>query len=275
MSGNAMTYIIAEAGIAHGGKASEAFKLVDAAFDAGADCVKFQLYHADAMVRDNGQRGILKSCELAVEHYRALKDYADDLGIDFLLSCFDLKAVDVAMGLGLTKIKVGSGELTNHALLKHIGEHKRELILSTGMSTMDDIFRGVGAFKDAGGVTLTLLHCVSLYPTPTEHANLRAMHTLRRNFFCPIGFSDHTASFDAMVAAVAIGAAIIERHIMHNPFCVDAVVSLMPDGFRAYVATARRTEKMMGHGEKILMPGEDEMQVISRNRWHVPPDSEA
>ena len=286
-----MITVIAEVGINHCGRIADALRLVDVAVEAGADVVKFQIYHTDRLLREVPDRELLRSCELTIDEHARIKLHCDALGIEWLVSCFDREAVELALELGVTEIKVGSGELVNHGLITHIAARGAKLLLSTGMATLDEVFRAVGAFKTArnpgkmgivfdhhGPVrvpyqNVSLLHCVSNYPTAFEHCNLQAIQTLKRNFFCPVGFSDHTIGFDAAVAAVATGAEIIERHIMLAPGCPDDAVSFSPENFRGYVATIRRAERMMGDGEKRPMPGELEMAQRVRFRWHVPTDS--
>lgn len=264
-------FIIAEAGINHCGDWLRALDLVDAAHAAGADAVKFQIYHADTML--HGDRKTLKACELSDAAHRAVKAHCDEIGIQWMASCFDEAAVDLCVELGASIIKVGSGEITNLPLMAHIGRTGRRLILSTGMSELDDIFQAVAAFKAAGGVKddLALLHCVSNYPTSPQHCNLKAMFTLRRNFTCPVGFSDHTAGLGAAaVAAVAMGASIIEKHFTVRPDCPDAAVSLSAEELRVYVAAIRNAESMLGTGEKVLQPGELQMLRKARGRWYRP-----
>lgn len=271
-----MIRIIAEAGINHCGRVEDALLLVDAAHAAGADAIKFQLYHTDRLVRDVPNRDLLKSCELTLYEHTRITHHCDSLGIDWMVSCFDEEAVDMAIALGANHVKVGSGELVNHGLLAYIGSKRLGLILSTGMATIDEIRAAVMAYDNGSPdyADLWLMHCVSGYPTPTEQANLKAIKTLKA-FCCPVGFSDHTIGFDAAVAATTLGADFIERHIMLAPGCPDEAVSLTPENFRGYVATIRRTEKMLGDGIKRCMPCEEEMKRNARYRWHVPTDRAA
>lgn len=265
-----MIKIIAEAGINHNGVWSKALDLVEAAHKAGADAVKFQYYHTDLLVRDVPNRELLKRCELSLKAHRAVKAYCDELGIEWMVSCFDLKAVDQAVALGALSIKVGSGEIVNLKLIEHIGRHKKPIILSTGMSTEDDIIHAIHAYRDTGSEDLTLLHCVSNYPTETDHLNMRVVETLRDFFNCSVGFSDHCLDGMASYLAVACGVSMIEKHIMLDRFeCPDSNVSLRPVSFMNYVDTIRRAEHAMGDGVKRLQPGEEEMQKLCRYRWHA------
>lgn len=264
-----MIKIIAEIGINHCGFLNRALRLVDVAHDAGANVAKFQLYHTDTLLRDVPYRSLLKSCELPFEDYRLIADYCKGLGIEWMASCFDLKAVDEAVALGATTIKVGSGEIVNLDLIRHIAKHKRDLILSTGAATDSEISEALNAYDEAHETfgEATLLHCTSLYPARHDECNLAAIRTLK-SFYCPVGFSDHTVGFEAAVAAVGAGAEIIERHIMLEPGCPDEAVSLTPENFRGYVATIRRTEQMMGDGEKKPCVREMLARQEIRYRWH-------
>lgn len=273
-----MIRIIAEAGINHNGRLEEARRLVDAAHAAGADMVKFQIYHTANLVRHVDNYDLLRRCELADGAYVEIKQYCDSLGIEWMASCFDRRAVDLAAGLGAKTIKLGSGEIVNHDLIRHVRSRGVDLMLSTGASNLHEIFEAAMVFNtwhsgEGRYRKLSLLHCVSLYPAPLEGCNLKAITTLKKNFFCPVGWSDHTTGFDSAVIAVGAGADIIERHIMLTPECPDAAVSLSPENFRGYVATIRRAEQMMGHGEKSIIPEEEAVLSQIRGRWHVSSDS--
>lgn len=261
-------FIIAEAGVSHNGQWTRALDLCDMAKSCGADAVKFQVYHADTML--HGDRDLLKRCELPDTAHRAVKAHCDEIGIEWMASCFDVQAVVLCAYLGAKRIKVGSGEITNLPMLEHIGKIGKPLILSTGMSDLTDVFKASMAYRDGGGHRegLTLLHCVSNYPTEPEHCNLKAIDVLRRNFFGPVGFSDHTVGHEAAVAAVALGARVIEKHIMLDADCPDVAVSLGPEDFAHYVHAIRATEVMLGSGAKVLQPGEGEMRKRARGRWY-------
>ena len=274
-----MIEIIAEAGIAHCGRLDDAIRLVDAAHDAGADIVKFQIYHTELMVREVPNKTRLKLYELTTSEHRLLKEYCDGIGIGWLASCFDIAAVEVALALDAKRVKLGSGEIVNHGLIRYIAESGLDLLLSTGASTIDEVFKAAEVFNtwstaERSYKRLALLHCVSNYPSALEHCNLRAITTLKHNFHCPVGWSDHTTGFDSAVAAVGVGADIIEKHIMLSPGCPDEAVSLTPENFRGYVATIRRAEAMMGDGEKELRPNEAAMRDAMRYRWHPGPVKE-
>ena len=264
-----MIKIIAEAGINHMGMLGGALGLAKAAAEASADAVKFQFYHTSKLVRDVPNGELLKSCEMHPLEWIRVKNWCDDLGLEMFASCFDEGAVDFACTLGMRTIKVGSGELVNHGLLEYIGSRGKDLLLSTGMSTLEEVEQAVMAYDfSAPSGEVSLLHCVSCYPTSFEDCNLRAIRTLKERMFCPVGFSDHTKGFDAALIAVGMGAEIIERHIMLAPGCPDEAVSLTPENFRGYVAAIRRAEKMMGDGIKKPAQAEMEMMEKTRYRWH-------
>ena len=269
-----MIKIIAEAGINHNGYLSQALKLVDAAVSVGADVVKFQIYHTDHLVRDVPNRALLKSCEFAPDEHGLIKRYCDTQGIEWMASCFDTEAVDLAVKLGAQTIKVGSGEIVNHDLIRQVAARGKTLMLSTGASDLIEILGALDAYGHSWGeYGAELLHCVSLYPAPLEACNLASIRQMRDVFGCPVGFSDHTIGFDAAVGAVCAGAEIIERHIMLAPGCPDEAVSLSPHEFNAYVRAIRRAEAMMGEGVKRPTAGELKMRDQIRYRWHVSTDS--
>ena len=272
-----MIKIIAEAGINHCGRVDDAIKLVNAAHTADADVVKFQLYHTDQLVRDVPNQALLKSCELTPREHERVKQHCDALGIEWMASCFDVDAIILAAQLGATTIKLGSGEIVNQLLIAVVAKGSQDIILSTGASTLEEVREAFATFVafDARhpNSSISLLHCVSTYPAAFEDCNLSAMTTLKRNFpMCEVGFSDHTIGFDAAVAAVGVGAEIIERHIMLAPGCPDEAVSFTPETFRGYVATIRRAERMMGNGVKQPTAAELKIRDDIRYRWHVPPD---
>ena len=271
-----MIKIIAEAGINHNGRLLDALQLVDTAAIAGADVFKVQIYHTAALKRPVPNEEQLKACELSLSDHCFIKRCCEEMRIEWMASCFDEYAVDLAIQLGAKTIKVGSGELVNHRLLEHIGSRGKDLLLSTGMSTLAEVEAAVMAYDFAApSGEVSLLHCVSCYPTSFEDCNLRAIRTLRERMFCPVGFSDHTKGFDAALIAVGMGAEIIERHIMLAPGCPDEAVSLTPENFRGYVAAIRRAEKMMGDGIKKPVEAEMQMRKEARHRWHVPTDRAA
>lgn len=274
-----MVQVIAEAGINHNGRLNTALMLCAAARAAGADAVKFQLYDPDTMAKP-AMGEMLRANLLPDADHRAAAVHCAFLGIEYLASCFSAERVDFALSLGVKRIKLGSGELVNHGLIAHVARTGLPLILSTGMANMDEIFRAEMAFKEAGGDDLTLLHCVSNYPTAPEHCNVAGVTTLRRNFqaevkrgqfrHCRVGYSDHSLYDAPSVMAVALGAEIIEKHFtldraQSGP---DHHMSLEPHDLRRFVRGIRVAEACLGDGNRNkLQPGEAEMAEKVRGRW--------
>jgi len=219
-------FIIAEAGVNHNGSFKIAKKLVDAAKDAGADAVKFQTFKANELVTEDApkaeyqkknstgktQHEMLKKLELSEDEFCKLSNYCKGKNILFLSTPFDTKSADFLFRLGMPIFKISSGDLTNLPLLIHIAKYGRPMILSTGMSTIEEIREAIKAIISAGNRKLTLLHCTSNYPTKYEDVNLRAMDSMKNAFPVPIGYSDHTEGIAVSIAATALGAKIIEKH---------------------------------------------------------------
>lgn len=268
-----MIKIIAEAGINHCGKWERALDLADAAKEAGADAVKFQLYYADRMVADHPQRDFLKQYELTDAAHYAVKKHCDEIGIEWMVSCFDEEAVKTACEIGCYTIKVGSGEIVNDRLLACIGERKKDIIISTGMATMQEIRDACMQYRSArathpNAYPITLLHCTSAYPAPYDQLNMRAITTLKREFGMDVGYSDHSGLVGTPIMAVALGATTIECHIKVDDDCPDKQVSIGPGSFKFYVEIVRRAYESMGDGVKRAQPCEMEMLKTARYRWH-------
>lgn len=261
--------VIAEVGVNHDGSWEKALDLVDAAKAAGADYAKFQIF--DAQTCKGKYRDILAPLQLSYDAHRAIKAHCDEVGIAYLASCFDRSAVDFVSTLGIGVVKVGSGEITNIDLISHIAESKLNLILSTGMSTLFDVEVAVDEYLCALGQQITLLHCVSNYPTELRHCNMRAITTLQNQFNCEVGLSDHTEGWVSTVpAALALGATMLEKHLTYDRAAAgpDHHMSLDAFEFAEFVRCVRQTELMLGDGVKKLQPGEAEMQKVARGRWH-------
>ena len=274
-------FVIAEAGVNHNGSFDLARQLVDQARLAGADAVKFQTFRAEKLVSRSAQKAqyqkrntggadtqfeMLERLELSDDDHRALLAYCRDAGVTFLSSPFDAQSADLLDELGVTAFKIPSGELTNHALLRHIADKGKPLILSTGMSTLDEVTEAVDIIVASGNRRLSLLHCVTEYPAPVDEVNLRAMLTLRDAFGFAVGYSDHTQGFEIAVAAVALGARIIEKHFtlsrdMEGP---DHKASLEPDELKALIAAIRNVEQALGDGVKVPAPCEMKNIAIAR-----------
>lgn len=263
------TLIIAEAGVNHNGDLELARALVDAAADAGADMVKFQTFIADRIVTRNAakadyqtratesgesQYAMLKRLELDRVAHEQLIDYCRHRDIIFLSTAFDLQSVDMLVELGLDRFKVPSGEITNLPYLRHIGRHGKPVLMSTGMASLGEVEQAIEALEAAGTPRslVTVLHCNTEYPTPMADVNLKAMLSMRDAFGVQVGYSDHTSGIEVAIAAVALGARVIEKHVTldRNLPGPDHMASLEPGEFAAMVAAIRKIEAALGDGIK-------------------------
>jgi N,N'-diacetyllegionaminate synthase len=277
-------FIIAEAGVNHNGDLALAKQLVLAAKDAGANAVKFQTFQAkhlvtanapqaDYQARNSGktesQFDMLKRLELPLEAFAELSGYCQELGIMFMSTAFDEESADFLAKLGMSIFKIPSGELTNIPLLRHIARFGKPMIVSTGMGTIDEIKEAVEAIRAAGNDDITVLHCVTDYPTPPEQVNLRAMHVIRNALGVPIGYSDHSMGIEASVIAVAAGAKVIEKHFtldcnLPGP---DHKASIEPKDLGGMVRGIRKVEVLLGSGKK--QPNEAELAIAKVVRRSV------
>jgi N-acetylneuraminate synthase len=273
--------VIAEAGVNHNGDLALAERLVDIAAAAGADYVKFQAFRADRLASRGtpkaayqrqhtdaaeSQDAMLRRLELRPDDYRRLMDAAARRRIGFLCSPFDEESIELLAGLGVTALKIPSGELTNHDYLRRAASAASQLFLSTGMATLGEIERALDAMAGAGSPEIVLLHCVSSYPAPPAEANLRAIATLREAFGLPVGYSDHTEGTCIALAAVALGAVMLEKHFTTNRSLPgpDHAASLEPDELAALVGQVRQVEVALGDGRKRPMPSELETRGLVR-----------
>lgn len=273
-------FVIAEAGVNHNGDLSCARRLVDAATDAGADAVKFQTFSAerlaapDALKADyqaratgaGSQLEMLRRLELSPEAHEELRDRCANRGITFLSSCFDEAAVGLLERLGTPALKIPSGEITNRPLLERAARTGRPLIVSTGMARLDEVKSAVQTLREAGAHEIVLLHCVSGYPADPADANLRAMETLRAATGLPVGYSDHTLGVEVALAAVALGACVLEKHFTLDRLSAgpDHGSSLEPGELVALVRGVRAVEAALGHGRKEPAPGEAGIAAAAR-----------
>jgi len=273
IGGDAAPFVIAEAGVNHDGSIDRAIDLVRAAAEAGADAVKFQTFHADALAgagarqaayqRERApsasQQEMLRGLQLPDDAWLALRDAAVERGLLFLSTPFDQLSVTLLAELGVQAFKVGSGDLTNLILLRSVGATGRPLLLSTGMATLEEIDAAVADLQAHGAPPLALLHCTSAYPAPVEDANLRAMAAMQERYGMPIGYSDHTLGIGTAVAAAALGAAVIEKHLTldRNASGPDHAASIEPDEFAAMVRAIREAAAALGTADK--RPAESEM----------------
>ena len=266
-------FIIAEAGVNHNGSLELGLRLVDAAKASGADAVKFQTFRADLLATPFTQKAayqqrttssaesqfeMLKKLELDAAAHQRLIDHCRQSGIQFLSSPFDMQSADLLASLGVQIFKVPSGEITNLPFLEHLARKGRPLILSTGMSTLGEVEEAVGVLQSAGAKQVTLLHCVTEYPAPYAEINLRAMLTLKSAFGLPVGYSDHTPGIEIAIAAAALGAEVIEKHLtldrsLPGP---DHSASLEPDELRQMAEAIRHVEAALGTGIKAPAPCE-------------------
>ena len=263
------TFIIAEAGVNHNGSMKLAMKLVDVAVEAGVDAVKFQTFRAERMIskfarkaeyqcntsgKSETQLEMVKRLELDVTEHEELMGYCRGKGIMFLSTPFDLESIELLNGIGVEIFKIPSGEITNLPYLRRIGELKRKKILSTGMAEMGEIENALDILQEAGTPkdSIVVLHCNTEYPTPMEDVNLKAMLTIRDTFGVNVGYSDHTSGIEVPIAAVALGATVIEKHFtldknMDGP---DHSASLDRVELERMVTAIRNIEKAMGDGSK-------------------------
>ena len=298
--------VIAEVGVNHNGSLDLALALVDAAAEAGADVVKFQTFRAEELAtreavqaeyqtrntgRAESQFEMLKALELDADAHRSLLERCKKHDLEFLSTPFDETSLRLLVeGLGVERLKIGSGDLTNAPLLLKIARTGRDVILSTGMATLDEIDEALGvlacgfigqetaggqafraAFDSASGRAallskVVLLHCTSDYPAPDDEINLRAIDTLRERYGLPVGLSDHSVGISVPIAAVARGAMMIEKHVtldrsMAGP---DHAASIEPQEFKAMVSGIRQVERALGPGGKAPTPSERKTMPVAR-----------
>jgi N-acetylneuraminate synthase/N,N'-diacetyllegionaminate synthase len=255
-------FIIAEAGVNHNGDVNLAKKLIDVAKAAGADAVKFQTFKAENVVTKNyPQYEMLKKLELSEDDFRELAEYSKEKNIIFLSSPFCIDSVDLLDKIGVPAFKIASGEITNLPLLKYVSSKGKPIILSTGMATLGEIEDALENIRSNGVKDVILLHCITSYPTKIEDINLKAIQTLKCAFKLPVGFSDHTREIIVPVAAAALGACVVEKHLtldrkMPGP---DHKASLEPHEFKEMVKAIRDIEKALGDG--IKKPTEEEERI--------------
>ena len=278
------TLIIAEAGVNHNGSLDLAKQLVDKAADAGADYIKFQTFKAEKLVtksarqaeyqqrnmgsHEDSQFQMLKKLELSPEDHQMLIDYCKKVGIKFFSTAFDFDSIDYLHSINLGLWKIPSGEVTNYPFLKRIAKYNEKTILSTGMCEIEDVRAAVNALYKNGlsKENLVLLHCNTEYPTPFEDVNLRAMQTIKECFGTQVGYSDHTRGIEVPIAAVALGATVIEKHFTldRNMPGPDHKASLEPDELKAMVSAIRNIEKALGSAEKKISDSERKNIAIAR-----------
>lgn len=277
MSDNSVM-IIAEAGVNHNGSVDLALKMIDKAYEAGADYIKFQTFKASSLVSchakkaryqvantksDGTQLSMLEKLELSFDDFIRLKEHCAKVGIGFMSTPFDLESALFLNDIGLEIFKVGSGDINNKILLDKIASFKKEVILSTGMSDLYDIDKAMSVLK---GCKVSLLHCTTEYPCPYESVNMQAMQTLKDRYDVTVGYSDHTKGLEIAFMAVAMGARIIEKHFtldrnMEGP---DQISSLQPDELKAMVLGIRHIQMAFGDGKKHIQQSEIENIKVAR-----------
>lgn len=277
------TLIIAEAGVNHNGDMDLARRLIDIAAVAGADLVKFQTFKADRLVcvhapkaeyqtrttdADESQHAMIRRLELDRGMHQDLMAHCQARGIGFFSTAFDGESIEMLAELGLDRFKVPSGEITNLPYLRQVGRYGKPVILSTGMSNLEEIGAAIGVLEQSGTPRerITVLHCNTEYPTPMADVNLRAMLTIRDAFKVAVGYSDHTQGIEVAIAAVALGATVIEKHFTldRNLPGPDHKASLEPDELKAMVKAIRNIELAMGDGDKRPSPSESKNIHIAR-----------
>lgn len=283
MSDDRKTLIVAEAGVNHNGDIELAKRLVDAASAAGSDFVKFQTFNADRLATEYAEKAVyqieagdehqsqvemLRQLELSSDMHKVLLAHSRKKNIGFLSSGFDIENLDYLVSLGVECLKLPSGEITNLPYLRHAGAFGLPVILSTGMATMGEVELALQALESSGmeRTKITVLHCNTQYPTPMHDVNLLAMCTIRETFGVKVGYSDHTKGIEVPVAAVALGATLIEKHLtldckLPGP---DHKASIEPDAFAEMVSSIRNIERAMGDGIKRPSASEVENKLIAR-----------
>jgi N,N'-diacetyllegionaminate synthase len=284
------TIIIAEAGVNHNGDHVLAERMIEIAAEAGADYIKFQTFRTENLVSkvapladyqrtnmgaeaNQSQFDLLKKLELDLDAHKRLLKQCEERGIGFLSAAFDLDSIDLLDGLGLKILKIPSGEITNYPYLKKIAGLSRQLILSTGMSDLEEIKAALAVLQRFGTPlgNITVLHCNTEYPTPMEDVNLQAMKTLEFELGVPIGYSDHTLGIEVPIAAVALGAKVIEKHFTldRNMLGPDHKASLEPQELKEMVRAIRNIEKALGHAEKKASSSELKNAQVARKSIHL------
>jgi len=274
-------FIIAEAGVNHNGDLEIARRLVNVAAQAGADAVKFQTFKAEKVISTRAPKAayqvettgsgesqleMAKRLELSFDSFRELRAYCEQRGILFLSTPFDEESVDFLADLGVPLFKIPSGEITNFPFLVHVAQKAKPMIVSTGMSTLEEVTAAVRVIQGTGNREMVLLHCTSSYPADPAESNLRAMETMRSALGVPVGYSDHTPGIEVALAAVALGACVIEKH-----FTVDRTLpgpdhraSADPRELSLLVEKIRCVEKALGDGIKRPVAGELDTRSVAR-----------
>lgn len=274
-------FILVEAGVNHNGCLETAKKMVDVAKNAGADAIKFQTFKAEKLVSKFAEKAeyqknntgiiesqleMIKKLELSFHNFEELKKYCDNCGILFLSTPFDFESIDFLDNLGMEIWKIPSGEITNLPYLRKVAKKAKKIIISTGMCELNEIADALKVFKNSGIDDISILHCNTEYPTPMKDVNLKAMLTLKDKFNVEVGYSDHTLGIEVPIAAVALGARIIEKHFtldknMPGP---DHVASLNPIELENMIKSIRNIEIALGLKDKFVTESELKNRNIAR-----------
>ncbi len=278
-------FIIAEAGVNHNGDLNTAYELVDAAAYAGADAVKFQTwvteklcapgapkapYQQEEVGIEEDQFTMLKRLELPYEWHSSLQQRAIERGLIFLSTPDEIDSARFLVGIGVPALKIGSGEVTNHLFLRQLSRLGRPVLLSTGMSTLEEVEGAIAVLRTDGPLALALLHCVSAYPAPDAAMNLRCLATLQAKFQVPVGLSDHSMGTAAALIAVGVGMSLLEKHLTLDKRAPgpDHAASATPDEFRHLVSAVRAAEEMLGTGTKVPAVCEIDTRAAVRRSLH-------
>ncbi|TAL66184.1 MAG: hypothetical protein EPN84_00635 [Legionella sp.] len=258
---NTPPYVIAEAGSNFNQNLDTAYKLIDAAANAGANAVKFQLFRADLLYPNGGElHAIFKSIELNVDWLPMLERHAKDCGIQLLSSAFDKSSIDALEALDTPAHKIASSETTDLAFLHYVASKGKPMIISTGMCDMVDVEEAVNVCLSVGNQNVTLLQCGAMYPLPPENANLQVIKTFNERFGCPVGFSDHTLGQVAAIASVGLGATVFEKHFTldRKSEGPDHFYALEPNELKSYVSSLHEAYQTLGTSVKKMLPKERE-----------------
>lgn len=266
------TLIIAEVGINYDNDFTKAHYLIDLAADAGADVIKFQTFTAQGHISRKGdaeQWGLLKKYELPYKYHAELKTHVEQRGCVFMSTPSDRRDVDFLNELGVTAFKVGSDDCVNYPFLRYIAEKGLPLIISTGLCTLGEVYDAVNTVRSTGNENLIILHCTTGYPSEIQYANLRTIRTMHDSLVVPVGYSDHTIGINAAIAAVALGAVVIEKHFTYdkNAAGPDHCLSADPDELKAMVKAIRETELALG--SPLKQPTEIEKDKVISFRKSV------
>mgnify|MGYP000041326033 CR=1 FL=1 len=277
-------FIIAEAGVNHNGDINLAYKMIDAAKEAGVDCIKFQTFKTEKIIMEDAKKAeyqeensiknetqyeMVKKLELSYNEFKSLKEYCDRVGIIFLSTPDENESLDfLSDELNLDTIKIGSGEVTNYLFLEDVAKKNKKIILSTGMATLGEVEKAIEIIRKYNNQKLILLHCTTNYPCPMEEVNLRAMLTLKNAFNIEVGYSDHTLGIEVPIAAVALGAKVIEKHFTldKNLEGPDHIASLEPNELKEMVLKIRNIEIALGDGIKKPNKSEEKIKKVVRRK---------